>query len=477
MTTPPAAKRSFSLRPAAVRLGLVGLLGLVGAGVGGPVLAQGLRPSNQLNPARIGQRIPTSTPSSTPQQADFIVAIVNSEPITNNEVRQRVVELQQRLAQQGQGMPTNAELTRDTLERLIQEKAQLQMARETGIKVDDAAVDQAELTIARRNQLDLTEFRSRLRADGMTLERFRDGLRQQITLTRLRERDVESRVRVTDQEVDQFLADEKKAPIDPSQQLLSLAQVLVAVPETANAQQVLALEARARRVLERARQGDDFVALAQEYSDAPERTAGGVMGLRPADRYPELFVEATKDLSIGGVSAVVRSSAGFHVLKVMEKTSPGKAAKTVTQSRARHILLRTTPQLSEAQAVEKLAGFRRDVQAGKADFATLAKEYSQDGSAAKGGDLDWVNPGTFVPEFEDAMNTLAPGETAPPVVSRFGVHLIQLMDRRESPLTPEELREVARGQLREKKIDEAYANWAQEVRGRAYVEMREPSAE
>jgi len=435
--------------------------------------AQGLKPSTQLNPSRIGQRIPKLVASTAPLQADFIVAVVNSEPITNYEVMKRLAAVEQQLTQQGGALPPRSVLTREVLERLINEKAQLQQAKETGIKVDEAAVDLAEQNVARRNQVDVPEFRRRLRAEGITNERFREELRQQVTLSRLREREVEGRVKITDQDIDQYIADER-SNVDTSRLSLNLAQVLVAVPETASASEVAALEARAKRVLERARLGDDFAALVQEYSDAPEKAAGGVMGLRPADRYPSLFVDATKDVKVGDISAVVRSGAGFHVLKVIEKAQAGVPSAVITQSRARHILLRITPQLSEAAALEKLAVFRQNIQSGKADFATLARENSQDGSAAQGGDLGWVNPGTFVPEFEDVMNGLAPGEIAPPLVSRFGVHLIQLMERREVKLTVAEQREAARNLVREKKLDEAYANWAQEVRGRAYVELREP---
>lgn len=453
---------------------LVSMACLLGAGLMLGAHAQGLRPSLQIDTSRIGQRI--STPATRPaavQQADYIVAVVNSEPVTNNEVRTRMGVLQQQLAQQGGDMPTRAELGQAALERLIHEKAQLQVAKDSGIKVDDAAVDAAELSIARRNQIDVPEFRRRLKLEGLTIERFREELRQQITLSRVREREVEGRVRVTDAEADQFL-DDQKNNVDPSKLLVNLSQVLVVVPDSANPQQVAALEARAKRVLDRARLGDDFTALVQQYSDAPDKSTGGVMGMRPADRYPDLFIEATKDIGVGGVSAVVRSSAGFHILKVMEKAQAGMPATTITQSRARHILLRTGPQLSEAAAIEKLAAFRRSIQSGKADFATLARENSQDGSAANGGDLNWVNPGTFVPEFEDVMNALSPGDIAPPTVSRFGVHLIQLLERREAQLTPAEQREVARGLLREKKLEEAYVTWAQEVRGRAYVELRDP---
>jgi peptidyl-prolyl cis-trans isomerase SurA len=437
-----------------------------------PTFAQGLRPSMQLNSARIGQSL-TPVAKPTVQQADYIVAIVNSEPITNNEVRQRMAVLAQQLAQRGQTNVSREELARETVERLVQERAQLQVAKETGVKVDEPALDNAEQGIARRNQVDVTEFRQRLRAEGLSVERFRDELRQQITLSRVREREVEGKVRVSDQDADLFLI-EQQNNVDPSKLMLNLAQILIQVPETATAPQISALEARARRVLDRARLGDDFVALVQQYSDVPEKTAGGMMGLRPAERYPELFVQATQDVSVGGVAAIVRSSAGFHVLKVIEKAQADMPGTTVTQNRVRHILLRTGQKLSEGQAVEKLTEFRREIQSGKADFAVLAKAHSEDGSAANGGDLDWANPGLFVPEFEEAVTALSPGEIGQPLVSRFGVHLIQLMDRREGKLTALEQRELARSVLREKRLEEAYANWAQEIRGRAYVELRDP---
>lgn len=438
-------------------------------------MAQGLKPSSSLDPRFIGQRpAPVEVKPAAPQSADFIVAVVNSEPITNSEVTQRLALVVEQLSQQGGALPPRSELTRQVLERLINDRAQLQLARESGVKVDDASVDQAEQNIARQNQMTVEQLRARLSREGLSSARFRDNLRDQITLSRLRERDVDGRVRVTEQDVDQFLAEEKQGA-DLSQLEINLAQILVAVPENANPQQVAALEARARRALEKVRAGGDFAAIVKEYSDAQDRGAsGGQMGMRPAERYPELFVNATRDLQAGGVSDLVRSSAGFHILKMVERQSAGVPSMKVTQNRARHILLRPSAQLSEAAARDRLTDFRRRIQAGTADFAALARENSQDGSADKGGDLGWASPGLFVPEFEEVVNSLAPGEIAPPLISRFGVHLIQLMERREVALSAQEQRQVARSLVRDRKLEEAYANWAQEVRGRAYVELREP---
>lgn len=431
--------------------------------------AQGLRPS--LPPVT---GVTSVRPlASAQRQADFIVAVVNSEPITNNEVRIELQRVVQQLAQQRRPQPDSNELARQVLERLISEKAQLQLARESGIRADDAAIDQAEQTVARQNQMDVPELRRRIALDGVTPSQFRDQLRDQILLTRLRERDVESRVRVTDLEVDQYLREQKNGNTTATQEI-NMAQVLVAVPDAPTPEQMAALQARAQRVLERARAGEDFATLVREQSDAADRANGGQLGLRSVDRYPPLFVEATQNLGVGGLSGLVRSGAGFHILKVIDRRSAGMPDMRVTQSRARHILLRATPQLSESAARDKLNDFRRRIQAGQADFSTLARENSQDASAGQGGDLGWASPGQFVPEFEAVMNTLTPGQIADPLISRFGVHLIQLMERRNVTLSPQEQREMVRGMLREKKIDEAYANWARDVRGRAYVEMREP---
>ena len=424
-----------------------------------------------------GLRLTASTalaaPPNAQRQADFIVAIVNSEPITNNEVRAELQRVVQQLAQQRRPQPDSVTLARQVLENLVNQKAQLQAAQETGIRVDEPAIDQAEQNVARQNQLDVPELRRRLASDGMDVAQFRHQLRDQIMLTRLRERDVEPRAKVSDADVEQYLREQQNNN-DPASVQLNLAQILVAVPDSASPVQVAALEARAMRALERARKGEDFVALVREFSDASDLAKGGQLGLRTADRYPPLFVEATQNLGVDDISALVRSGAGFHILKVVEKINTGMPTMAVTQSRARHILLRVTPQLTEAAARAKLGDFKKRVVAGQADFAALARDHSQDGSAAQGGDLGWASPGMFVPEFEEVMSQLAPGQVSDPLVSRFGVHLIQLTERRKASLTPKEQREAVRGMLREKKLDETYATWAQDLRGRAYVEMREP---
>ncbi len=427
---------------------------------------QGLKPASRPQSAR-------ATSAATPKAADFIVAVVNSEPITNNEVRREMEKALQLSAQQGRPQVADEALTQRVLDSLINQKVLLQQARETGIRVDEAAVDFAEQSVAKQNQVDVAELHKRLAADGVTVSQMRGVLRDQLTLTRLRERDVESRVRVSDQEVEQYLL-AQPVNVDPENLQINLAQILIAVPETASAAQTAALQAKAQRVLARAQSGEDFVALVKEFSDATDSAQGGQLGLRTANRYPPLFLDATQPLAVGDVSALVRSGAGFHILKVIEKISASMPTMAVTQSRARHILLRVTPQLTEAQARAKLSELKREVVSGKADFAALARQYSQDGSAAQGGDLGWASPGMFVPEFEEVMNRLEPSQVSDPLVSRFGVHLIQLLERRKAALSPREQRETVRAMLRDKKMGPAFSEWAEGLRARAYVEFREP---
>ncbi len=423
--------------------------------------------------ANTGAWAQTAAPTTSNRQADFIVAVVNSEPITNRDVQ----VLRQRLANEAAARwgnrPDASELTRLALEQLINEKAQMQQAREAGIKIDSEAIDQAELNVAASNQLTREEMHKRLAQDGIALSSFREQLRTQLTLSRLREREIEGRVRVRDLEVEQFLREQLKAQAAQVPAQLNLGMILIAVPENSSEAAVQALGERAADVARRARAGENFAELAKATSQAADRGAnGGEMGLRPADRYPELFLDATRNLKTGEVSAPVRSAAGFHILKVLERRQANTLL--VTQTRARHILLRPSAQMSQAQAVAKLTEVRQAVVSGKADFAAVARQMSQDGSAQQGGDLGWANPGMFVPEFEQVMNRLRPGQVAEPLVSRFGVHLIEVTDRRNAPMSDQEQRTMARNALREKKLDEAYAAWVEDIRGRAYVEMREP---
>ncbi len=443
-------------------------LGLLALTLSGSLSAQGLRlPSASAPDASAATKANVATPS------DFIVAVVNSEPITNAEVQREVLRVRAQLAQQQRPQPDAHLVNQEVLENLISIKAQLQSARESGMHIEDSAIDQAEQNIAQQNQFDVAELRRRVAGDGVSVSQFRAELQDQLMLQRLREREVDGRVRVSDLEIDQYVL-EKKANQNPSTTQINLAQILVSVPEAATPTQVEALRKRAERAHERAKAGEDFAALVREFTDVTDPANGGQMGLREASRYPVLFVDATQALGAGEVSALVRSPAGFHVLKVVEKSSAGLPVAAVTQSHARHILVLPSAKISEADAHKKLLDFKKQVLAGTADFAVLARDNSQDGSAAQGGDLGWANPGMFVPEFEAAMNRLAPGEVSDPLTSRFGVHLIQLLERRKVSLSAEQQRESIRNLLREQKIEEAYKTWMADLRGRAYVELREP---
>ncbi len=447
--------------------------------------AQGLRPSTSrgiTDIMRTGPRVgpvPGAAAPAAPsgpvvqRSAEFIVALVNSDPITNNEVQSRMSRILKENAE-AERVP-RAELARLVLERLILERAQLQLAKESRITVDDVAVDQAEQTVARQNQLSLTELRSRVLADGISLEEFRSDLRNQLMLTRLRDREVDGKLKITDLDVDQYMREQRlNASAKVASPDINLAQVLVAVPENASEADVAKAQQKAQGIAQRARGGEDFAKLARELSDSPERVNGGAIGLRSADKYPPLFVDATQSTAVNGIVGPLRSGAGFHVLKVLAKGQAGAAEGSTTQTQVRHILLRSDPKTTTAQQIAQLAEFKRRIQSGSADFAGLARDNSQDGSAKDGGELGWSRPGQFVPEFEEAMDRLTAGQISDPVVSRFGVHLIQVEGRREAKLSQAELREAARAELRDKKADEAFDTWAQEVRARAYVEYREP---
>lgn len=448
-------------------------MALLAGAAGAQGITDIMRTGPRLQPLPAAPQPTLAAPPSTQQAAEFIVVLVNSEPITNTEI-------QTRLSRVVRENPEARQVPRDQLvhmvvERLIDEHAQLQLAKEQGIKVDDLAIDQAEQAVARQNQMSLTELRSRVAAEGLDQAQFRRDLANQLTLTRLRDREVESKVKVSDIEVDQFLQDQKtqgaNAAVPPN---INIAQLLVIVPPTASEAEVAKLQQRAAELAKRARAGEDFAALVRANSDAPDRGSGGVLGMRSADRYPQLFVDATLSTPINGIVGPIRSSAGFHILKLLAKSQPGAVDAVVTQTDVRHILLLNDPKRTTAQAVAQLADYKSQIDRGLADFAQVARDNSQDGTAKEGGELGWSSPGRFVPEFEEAMNRLKVGEISDPVVSRYGVHLIQVEGRRDSKLSQAEQREAARSILREKKIQQATETWVQETRARAYIEFREP---
>jgi peptidyl-prolyl cis-trans isomerase SurA len=399
---------------------------------------------------------------------DRVVAVVNKDVITLTELAERAERAAAELRRQRIAAPERAVLQRQVLERLVLDKAQLQLAESTGMRVDELQLDRAVQRVAQNNGLALAEFRRALERDGVDFERFRAELRQQILLARLREREVDDRVQVSEAEIDAYL-EEHKASLASAVEY-HVAQILVRVPEQARPEQVEQARARAARVREEARAGADFARLAASDSDAGDALQGGALGWRTPGRLPELFAEALRDMQPGAVSDLLRSPAGFHVVKLLGRRGAGDAAP-VTQTRARHILVKTNEIVSEEDARRRLQGLRERIVAG-ADFAELARLNSEDGTAARGGELGWVYPGDTVPEFERAMNALAPGELSQPVRTPFGFHLIEVQERRAADVSAERQRLQARQALRERKADEAYQDWLRQLRDRTYVELR-----
>ena len=412
-----------------------------------------------------------SQAARTNLSGDFIVAVVNTEAVTSVEVAQRIERLGAE-ARRGGGKPPDADVLRQqVVDSLIDERVQITCAREVGQKVDDAEIDRAVSNVAAQNQITVPQLRDRLRSEGMDMTRFRNNLRDQLQVERVREREVNARIRITDADIERVL-DERRAKASTQVQL-NLAQILITVPEDANAQVLSQRLAIAERALARLSAGEDFAKLAREISEDSNRAGGGEIGLRPAERLPDLFVEAARDMAVGQSSTrPLRSAAGLHLIKLIDRQQSDPFQ--VTQTKARHILLRLSDRDQAAAVSRRLDDLRRQIERGDKKFEDLAREVSEDGSAPSGGELGWAAPGQFVPEFEDAMAKLAPGGLSPPVVSRFGVHLIQVLDRRSVAADPKELREQTRNQIRESKFDQAYNDWAKELRLRAYIEMREP---
>jgi len=402
---------------------------------------------------------------------DYIVAVVNSELVTAYEVEQRSARAREEARRNGAREPANDVLRTQVLDSLIDDRVLVTYARDSGIKIDEVELDRAVSSVAAANRLTVPELRKRLTAEGLEFARFRSNLRDQILVERVREREVQQRIKIGDAEIDRYL-EQKNATAATSSEL-NLAQILITLPENASEAVVAERKARIDAALARVRGGADFGVVAREASEDGNRANGGTIGLRPASRLPDLFVEKSRDLQVGEVSAEpFRSSGGFHVLKVLERRE-GQAVR-VQQTHARHILLRTSAQASAQDAARRLVDLKRQIETGQRRFEDVAREVSEDSSAPTGGDLGWASPGGFVPEFEEAMNRLGPGAVSPPVVSRFGVHLIQVIERREVEQSAKEVRDQARAALREQKFGEAYQEWAKDLRARAYIEMREP---
>jgi peptidyl-prolyl cis-trans isomerase SurA len=418
------------------------------------------------------QQRPADTPSKPAagriDLVDRIVAVVNSEVITQFDLGERADRASKELSQRGIAAPPREQLERQVLERLISDRIQVQFARETGIRVDDLDLDRTIARIAESNRMSLTEFRNTLERDAIPFDKFKEEIRNEILLSRLREREVDNKILVGDTEVENFIIEQARSKESAVE--FNVAHVLLRVPEQARPEQLERQRSRAEDVLKRLREGADFAQVAAASSDAPDALQGGVIGWRDQERLPELFVEALTKLAPGQVSDVLRSPAGFHVLKLLDRRS-AEASAQVEQAHVRHILVRTNEVVSEDDAKRKLIDLRERITNG-GDFAALARLHSDDGSASRGGDLGWLYAGDTVPEFERAFTELKPMELSPPIKSPFGWHLIQLLERRTADASTERRRVDARKVLRERKSDEAYQEWLRQLRDRAYVEYR-----
>ena len=403
--------------------------------------------------------------------ADFIVAVVNSEPITNTDVRGEFQRASDILAREGRPIPDVSTLAQKALEVLIQRKTQIHYARDLGLRVDPGKLDQAEQSAARAQGLSVQQMHLGLERIGTPAAEFRRRLHDQLLLGMVRDQVLKSAPGASEEEVDSYIRQQVQQ-VDLSRLQINLAQILIAVPEAASAVQQMALKTRAQRAHKRAIGGEDFAALVREFSDAPDLSQGGMLGLRTAGRYPEPFVKATMTLSVGEVSDMVETGAGFHVLRVIEKIVPGLPTAAVQQTQVRHIVLNPDPQRSQEHDSAVLLRLKTQIVNGDADFAALAKEHSQDESAAGGGALGWTTQGTFDPQFEAAVNRLPVGEISNPIQTRFGTHLIQVTGRRLASLNPADQRRAVRSMLTEAKRERAYATWATDVRNRAYIELR-----
>ncbi|MBA5690273.1 peptidylprolyl isomerase [Duganella sp. LX47W] len=409
--------------------------------------------------------------STTP--IDSIVVVVNDDVITRQELTARIQAVTQRMKAQNVALPDAADLRHQILERMIVERAQMQMAKEFGVRVDDTMLDRAIGRIAEQQKMTVQELRNQMEKDGTTFAAFREEIREEIIMQRLREHEVDAKIQISDAEVDSYLAAEKAAAAEQVE--LNLSQIMVRIPENATPEVIAARRERAEQVMRQLRTGADFAKMAASFSDASDALKGGEIGWRNTDRLPELFTEALVKLKAGQVTPIIKSAGGFHILKVVDRRSvaDGQAAAAVQQTHARHILIKVTPTMSAYDAKRKLLELKERLDNKAAKFEDLARLVSNDGSAAKGGDLGWLYPGDTVPEFEAAMNALKPGEVSQPVESSFGYHLIEVLERKSDDVSKERQRNAARQAIRERKLAEAVEDWQREVRDRAYVEFRD----
>lgn len=398
---------------------------------------------------------------------DHIVAIVNDEVITRQELAKRYQEVVQNLSRQNTPLPPREALEKQLLERMVTELALQQHARNTGVRVDPTQIERALQRIAAQNKLDLAGLAAALEKSGQSIDGMRNTIRNELLIARARERDVDNRISVTDAEIEGYLQTQVQQGVETE---YNFAHILVTVPENASPEAIQARRARAEDILAQLARGADFAQLSASHSDASNALQGGAFGWLASGKIPTLFAEALKPLQPGQVSPLLRSGNGFHILRLNDKRGLD-ATLSVTQTHARHILIKTNELTSEADARNRLLQLKERIDNG-VKFDELARLHSEDASATKGGDLGWINPGDTVPDFEKAMNALQPGEISAPIQSPFGWHLIQVLERRDQDVTQERQKLMARQAIRERKAEEAFQDWVRQIRDSAYVELR-----
>lgn len=401
---------------------------------------------------------------------DHIVVVINDDVITDSELAARLAEVERELAQRKIQMPPEAVLKKQVLERMVLERIQLQHATRLGVRVSERDVDRAVKQVAKRNRMTSDELYQALRTLGVEQQSYRSQLRDQVMIEKLLEREINNRVTVTDSEVDDFLANQRKRT--RADDAFNASHILIGVPEGANPKDVQEAKRKADEVRDSLLAGANFEEAALVYSQGQEALKGGALGWKKAGQLPVLFLDALERLQPGDISEVLRSPVGFHILKLNDRQA-GERSAPVTQTHARQILMRPSEIQSVSDIRTRLEGLRERALLGD-DFADLARAHSEDaGSAVRGGDLGWVMPGQTVPEFEKAMNELEPGEISQPVESPFGVHLIQVLERRVQDISDERDRNAARQQIHARKADEQYEQWLRRLRDEAYVEYKE----
>lgn len=419
--------------------------------------------------------VAASAAKVAPQTVDAIVAVVNTDVITQQELTKRLNDVMQRMKAQNVELPPVAELQKQMLERMILERAEVQLAKENGLSVDDVMLDRAIGRIAEQNKMSMADFQRQLAQDKIPYPAFREEIRQEMLLQRLREREVDNKIQISESEVDNYITADSSSK--QNAQELDLAQILVRVPENATADQIAQRAKRAEEAMQQIRSGGNFASIAAAYSDSNDALTGGDMGWRAQDRLPSLYVDAVANLSPGQVSGILKSANGFHIVKLINKRAAANAPKDtaaapVQQTHVRHILIKVTPTVTAADARRRLLDLKERLDNNAAKFEDLAKQYSNDLSASKGGDLGWVYPGDTVPEFERAMDALKPGQVSDPIESPFGYHLIQVIERKTNDVSKERQRLAARMAIRERKTEEATNDWLRQLRDRTYVEYR-----